>query len=79
VQHAGSIVSIPNSPQDALTNSAQRTFRTLTYDRRGHSQSERPASQGSIEEDVADLALLITARTSRRRTSSDTLPAGRSF
>jgi pimeloyl-ACP methyl ester carboxylesterase len=33
----------------------------LTYDRRGHSQSERVASQGSIEEDVADLALLITA------------------
>jgi pimeloyl-ACP methyl ester carboxylesterase len=31
----------------------------LTYDRRGHSQSERPASQGSVHEDVADLAALI--------------------
>lgn len=39
-----------------------RAFRTLTYDRRGHSRSERLASQGSIEEDVADLALLIAAQ-----------------
>lgn len=35
------------------------SFRVLTYDRRGHSQSERPAGQGSIHEDVADLAALI--------------------
>jgi pimeloyl-ACP methyl ester carboxylesterase len=39
-----------------------RAFRTLSYDRRGHSQSERLASQGSIEEDVADLDGLITAQ-----------------
>jgi pimeloyl-ACP methyl ester carboxylesterase len=31
----------------------------VTYDRRGHSQSERPTSPGSIHEDVADLAALI--------------------
>jgi pimeloyl-ACP methyl ester carboxylesterase len=37
-----------------------RTFRTFTYDRRGHSRSERLATQGSIEEDVADLAAFIT-------------------
>jgi pimeloyl-ACP methyl ester carboxylesterase len=36
-----------------------RSFRVLTYDRRGHSQSERPAGQGRIGEDVADLAALI--------------------
>lgn len=36
-----------------------QSFRVLTYDRRGHSQSERPASPGSIREDVADLAALI--------------------
>lgn len=30
-----------------------------TYDRRGHSRSERPAGQGCIDEDVADLAALI--------------------
>lgn len=35
------------------------TFRVLTYDRRGHSQSERPPSQGTVREDVADLAGLI--------------------
>ena len=35
------------------------SFRVLTYDRRGHSQSERPASPGSIREDAADLAALI--------------------
>jgi pimeloyl-ACP methyl ester carboxylesterase len=35
------------------------SFRVLTYDRRGHSDSERPAGQGSIREDVADLAALI--------------------
>jgi pimeloyl-ACP methyl ester carboxylesterase len=34
-------------------------FRVLAYDRRGHSQSERPPGQGSIHEDVADLAALI--------------------
>lgn len=34
-------------------------FRVLTYDRRGHSASERPAGQGSVHEDVADLAALI--------------------
>jgi pimeloyl-ACP methyl ester carboxylesterase len=34
-------------------------FRVVTYDRRGHSQSERPAGQGSVLEDVADLAALI--------------------
>jgi pimeloyl-ACP methyl ester carboxylesterase len=31
----------------------------LTYDRRGHSQSERPGGQGRVDEDVADLAALI--------------------
>jgi pimeloyl-ACP methyl ester carboxylesterase len=35
------------------------SFRVLTYDRRGHSKSERPTGQGSAREDVADLAALI--------------------
>jgi pimeloyl-ACP methyl ester carboxylesterase len=34
-------------------------FRVVTYDRRGHSDSERPAGQGHFSEDVADLAALI--------------------
>lgn len=36
-----------------------RSFRVLTYDRRGHSGSERYEGQGSVREDVADLAALI--------------------
>jgi len=35
------------------------SFRVLTYDRRGHSASERPPGPGSVREDVADLAALI--------------------
>jgi pimeloyl-ACP methyl ester carboxylesterase len=36
-----------------------RSFRVLTYDRRGHSRSERPPGQGSVGDDVADLASLL--------------------
>jgi pimeloyl-ACP methyl ester carboxylesterase len=39
-----------------------QSFRVLTYDRRGHSQSERPTGQGSVHEDVADLAQLLEVR-----------------
>ena len=35
------------------------SFQVLTYDRRGHSDSERISGQGSVREDVADLAALI--------------------
>ena len=35
------------------------TFQVLTYDRRGHSQSERPSGGDSIHDDVADLAALM--------------------
>jgi pimeloyl-ACP methyl ester carboxylesterase len=34
-------------------------FQVVTYDRRGHSESERPPGQGSFSEDAADLAALI--------------------
>ncbi len=34
-------------------------FRVTIYDRRGHSQSERLPTQGSVHEDVADLAAII--------------------
>lgn len=44
---------------DRVAPRLAESFRVLTYDRRGHSQSERPAGQGSIHEDVADLAALI--------------------
>ncbi|HTI36342.1 MAG TPA: alpha/beta hydrolase [Vicinamibacterales bacterium] len=44
---------------DAVVPGLARSFRVFTYDRRGHSQSERLSTQGSIEEDVADLAAFI--------------------
>jgi pimeloyl-ACP methyl ester carboxylesterase len=47
---------------DPVVSGLARAFRPLTYDRRGHSASERPAGQGSIDEDVMDLALLMAAR-----------------
>lgn len=36
-------------------------FRVLAYDRRGHSRSERPDTQGSVDEDGDDLAALLEA------------------
>ena len=36
-----------------------RSFRVLTYDRRGHSRSERPPGQGSVRDDVTDLVALL--------------------
>jgi pimeloyl-ACP methyl ester carboxylesterase len=44
---------------DAVVPGLARAFRVFTYDRRGHSQSERPPTQGSIDEDVDDLAAFI--------------------
>ena len=38
-----------------------QNFRVLIYDRRGHSRSERPATQGSFDEDGDDLAALLEA------------------
>lgn len=44
---------------DLVVPGLAESFRVLTYDRRGHSESERPTGQGSVREDVADLAALI--------------------
>jgi pimeloyl-ACP methyl ester carboxylesterase len=44
---------------DAAVPGLAQSFRVLSFDRRGHSESERPAAQGSVREDVADLAALI--------------------
>ncbi|HET7372683.1 MAG TPA: alpha/beta hydrolase, partial [Gemmatimonadaceae bacterium] len=46
---------------DAVAPALSRSFRLLTYDRRGHSQSARPTSQGSLLEDAMDLAALLEA------------------
>ena len=44
---------------DLVVSSLAESFRVLTYDRRGHSESQRLTAQGSVREDVADLAALI--------------------
>jgi pimeloyl-ACP methyl ester carboxylesterase len=44
---------------DLVVPALAESFCVLTYDRRGHSQSERPTGPGSVREDVADLAALI--------------------
>jgi pimeloyl-ACP methyl ester carboxylesterase len=44
---------------DFVIPDLSQSFRVLTYDRRGHSQSERPDRQWSIRDEVADLASLI--------------------
>src|SRR5687767_7977384 len=44
---------------DRVAPVLSESFRVVTYDRRGHSESERPPGQGSVHEDVADLAALI--------------------
>ena len=44
---------------DLVVPRLAESFRVLTYDRRGHSESQRPTGQGSVREDVADLAALI--------------------
>jgi pimeloyl-ACP methyl ester carboxylesterase len=44
---------------DQIVPTLVRSFRVLTYDRRGHSQSERPTTQGSVRDDIADLTALI--------------------
>jgi pimeloyl-ACP methyl ester carboxylesterase len=44
---------------DAVVPGLTEHFRVVTYDRRGHSDSDRPAGPGHFSEDVADLAALI--------------------
>lgn len=43
----------------AVVPGLSSSLRVATYDRRGHSRSERPPGPGSIRDDVADLAALI--------------------
>lgn len=44
---------------DLVFPALAQSFRVLSYDRRGHGRSQLPAGQGSVREDVADLAALI--------------------
>jgi pimeloyl-ACP methyl ester carboxylesterase len=45
----------------AVVPALAASFQVVTYDRRGHSQSERPAAHGSRREDEEDLAALMAA------------------
>jgi pimeloyl-ACP methyl ester carboxylesterase len=44
---------------EAVVPGLAKSFRVLTYDRRGHSDSDRPSTQGCVREDVVDLAALL--------------------
>jgi pimeloyl-ACP methyl ester carboxylesterase len=44
---------------DRMVPHLPESLRVISYDRRGHGESERPSGQGSVREDVADLAGLI--------------------
>lgn len=44
---------------DQIVPALAQSFRVLTYDRRGHSRSERPTGQGNLREDASDLGALI--------------------
>jgi pimeloyl-ACP methyl ester carboxylesterase len=46
---------------DPVLPALRECFEVVVYDRRGHSQSERPAGQGSVHDDADDLAELIEA------------------
>lgn len=45
---------------DGVVPEFSRNFRVLTYDRRGHGQSERVATQGSAAQDASDASALLT-------------------
>jgi pimeloyl-ACP methyl ester carboxylesterase len=52
---------VDHSSWGAVVPGLAEAFHVLTYDRRGHSASERPDSQGSVHEDADDLEALLEA------------------
>jgi pimeloyl-ACP methyl ester carboxylesterase len=52
---------IDHASWNAIVPFLSERFDVVSYDRRGHSESERPDGQGSTDEDANDLAALIEA------------------
>jgi pimeloyl-ACP methyl ester carboxylesterase len=50
---------VDGSVWDAVSPTLARSFEVVSYDRRGHSRSSCPPGQGSVRDDVEDLAGLI--------------------
>jgi pimeloyl-ACP methyl ester carboxylesterase len=48
-----------HSNWDLIVPGLARSYRVIRYDRRGHGQSEADPTQGTVHDDVADLAALI--------------------
>ncbi len=49
-----------HSDWNPVVKGLSQSFRVITYDRRGHSGSQRVSTQGSFEEDAKDIADLIS-------------------